>query len=96
MANGDPELKRSGVGANYLSVCDVGSADNSQGARTALDGIRAVLDGRSPTFKMEYPCHSSDEKRWFAMHVAPIRHVGGGVIVSHINVGQWSNYSDDA
>jgi two-component system, chemotaxis family, CheB/CheR fusion protein len=96
MANGDPELKHSGVGANYLSVCDVGSADNSQGARTALDGIRAVLDGRSPTFKMEYPCHSSDEKRWFAMHVAPIRHVGGGVIVSHINVGQWSNYSDDA
>jgi two-component system CheB/CheR fusion protein len=36
------------------------------------------------------------EKRWFAMHVAPIRHVGGGVIVSHINLSQWSNNCDDA
>jgi two-component system CheB/CheR fusion protein len=25
------------------------------------------------------------------MHVAPIRHHGGGVIVSHINVSQWSD-----
>jgi two-component system, chemotaxis family, CheB/CheR fusion protein len=96
MANGDPELKCSGVGANYLSVCDSGSTGDNHGARTALEGIRAVLEGHSPAFSMEYPCHSMQEKRWFAMHVAPIRHVGGGVIVSHINVSQWSNNSDDA
>ncbi|NCC29287.1 MAG: chemotaxis protein CheR, partial [Gammaproteobacteria bacterium] len=91
IANGDPDMKCSSVGSNYLSVCDVGSAVDSVGARTALEGIRAVLDGSRPAFAMEYPCHSPRERRWFSMHVAPIRHPGGGVIVSHINISQWSD-----
>jgi two-component system, chemotaxis family, CheB/CheR fusion protein len=91
MANGDPDLKCTGVGSNYLSVCDAGSGGDHSGSRTALEGIRAVLDGRRPSFAMEYPCHSPHERRWFSMHVAPIRHPGGGVIVSHINISQWSD-----
>lgn len=91
VANGDADLTCSGIGANYLSVCDLGADGASHGARAALDGIRAVLEGRSESFAMEYPCHSPQERRWFAMHVAPIRHPGGGVIVSHINVSQWSD-----
>ncbi|UHD14380.1 chemotaxis protein CheB [Thiocapsa bogorovii] len=94
-ANGDPDLKVSGVGSNYLTACDGGSGDDSPGGRTALEGIRAVLDGRRDGFAMEYPCHSPHEKRWFSMHVAPIRHVGGGVIVSHINVSQWTEAGNE-
>ncbi|EGV19213.1 chemotaxis protein CheB [Thiocapsa marina] len=89
-ANGDPDLKVSGVGSNYLSACDGGLGEDSPGGRAALEGICAVLEGRRDGFSMEYPCHSPLEKRWFSMHVAPIRHAGGGAIVSHINVSQWS------
>ncbi|WP_296809450.1 chemotaxis protein CheB [Thiocapsa sp.] len=94
-ANGDPDLKVSGVGSNYLSACEGGSGDESPGGRTAAEGIRAILDGRREAFAMEYPCHSPHERRWFAMHVARIRHPGGGVIVSHINVSQWSDAGDE-
>lgn len=91
IANGDPDLKCSGVGSNYLSVCDADSGGDSPGGRAALEGIRAVLEERRSAFAMEYPCHSPRERRWFSMHVAPIRHPGGGVIVSHINVSQWTD-----
>ncbi|MBK1646320.1 chemotaxis protein CheR [Thiocapsa imhoffii] len=95
IANGDPELRSTGVGTNYLTVCNLGPGCDSPGATTALDGIRSILDGRQETFSMEYPCHSATEKRWFAMHVAPIRHPGGGAIVSHINISQWSDAGND-
>ena len=94
-ANGDPDLKVSGVGSNYLSACDGGSGGDNPGGRTALEGIRAVLEGRRQAFAMEYPCHSPQERRWFSMHVAPIQHPGGGVIVSHINVSQWSEAGNE-
>ena len=94
-ANGDPDLKVSGVGSNYLTACDGGAGGDSPGGRTALEGIRAVLAGHRSAFSMEYPCHSPQERRWFSMHVAPIRHPGGGVIVSHINVSQWSDAGNE-
>ncbi|WP_373510926.1 PAS domain-containing protein, partial [Thiocapsa sp.] len=94
-ANGDPYLKVSGVGSNYLSACEGGSGGDNPGGRTALEGIRAVLEGRRQAFAMEYPCHSPQERRWFSMHVAPIRHPGGGVIVSHINVSQWADAGNE-
>ncbi|QVL47083.1 MAG: PAS domain-containing protein [Thiocapsa sp.] len=94
-ANGDPDLKVSGVGSNYLAACDGGSGVDGSGERTALEGIRAVLDGRRQAFAMEYPCHSPQERRWFSMHVAPILHPGGGVVVSHINVSQWSDAGNE-
>ncbi len=67
------------VGSNYLSVCQAGvglSADDD-GSKSG-DGIRAVLDGSSPGFNLEYPCHSPGEKRWFSMSVTPLGSKGGG------------------
>lgn len=53
------------LGANYLGACltDQGHTDT---ARSALGGIRAVLDGKLPSFHQEYPCHSPTEQRWFS------------------------------
>ncbi|EXJ15745.1 chemotaxis protein CheB [Imhoffiella purpurea] len=82
--NGDPELKRSGIGVNYLDVCD--QEEDSE----ASEGIAKILSGESDSFALEYPCHSPDEERWFVMHVAPIDHPNGGVVVSHIEVTKWS------
>ena len=75
------------VGANYLSVCqaDVGLSADDDGLKSG-DGIRAVLDGSSPGFNLEYPCHSPNEKRWFSMSVTPLGSKGGGAVVVHTNI----------
>jgi two-component system CheB/CheR fusion protein len=52
-------------------------------------GISDILSGKINDFSMTYPCHSPTEKRWFLMHVAPVGYVGGGVVVSHVNVTPW-------
>jgi two-component system CheB/CheR fusion protein len=86
MANGDTDLKRSGVGANYLEACRVGNHEDDQIASSAAIGLRGVLDGSSPMFSLEYPCHSPTEQRWFVMSAAPVIGQEFGAVVSHVNV----------
>ena len=69
---------------NYLTVCDTsvrmfGHAD----AQAAADGIRRVLAGNAAEFRMEYPCHSPTERRWFLMNVSPLGGAKWGVVVAH-------------
>jgi two-component system CheB/CheR fusion protein len=85
-ANDDPDLLRSGVGANYLEVCQAGNHEDDEIAGAAAVGLRAVLEGSTPMFTLEYPCHSPTEKRWFVMNAAPVIGQEFGAVVSHINV----------
>jgi len=71
------------VGDSYLAACRMGVQDGAPGAREALDGILAVLEGRLPRFSLEYPCDTPDEKRWFTMYVTPLGDSGGGVVIAH-------------
>ena len=43
MANGDPDLAKTGVGANYLEVCALETIE--EGANEAYMGLKAVLEG---------------------------------------------------
>ncbi len=63
----DPYL--SGVGYNYLAVCDAVEGDDAQISHTAATGIRTVIAGRQRQFYLEYPCASEDRRRWFALRV---------------------------
>jgi two-component system CheB/CheR fusion protein len=85
-ANGDTDLQRTGVGANYLEVCQAGNHEDNEIASAAAVGLRAVLEGSTPMFTLEYPCHSPTEKRWFVMNAAPVIGQEFGAVVSHINV----------
>ena len=85
-ANGDKDLKHSGVGANYLDACEAGTHADGDIASAAANGLRAVLEGSSPMFSLEYPCHSPKEKRWFVMNAAPVLGHEYGAVVSHVNV----------
>jgi PAS domain S-box-containing protein len=70
-----------GVGANYLSVCD--TATESTGAYTAA-GLREIISGTSREFTIEYPCHAPELERWFAL--CATRYDGPGparVVVAH-------------
>jgi two-component system CheB/CheR fusion protein len=86
MANGDADLKRTGLGANYLEACQAGNHGDSQIANAAAQGLRRVLEGSSPMFSLEYPCHSPTEQRWFVMNAAPVIGQEFGAVVSHVNV----------
>jgi PAS domain S-box-containing protein len=78
---------RGGVGANYLLVCDSASGTRSQEAAEVAAGIRAVLQGASSYYALEYPCHSPTEQRWFRLMVAPLPdHDAPGAVVMHVDI----------
>jgi len=89
--NGDPGLLHSGIGSNYLQACQEEGMDDAEDAGSARQGLQKVLDGELPDFRLEYPCDSATEKRWYVMHAAPISGKGGGVVVSHVNISSWRN-----
>lgn len=72
-----------GRGVNYLEVCRQSSDMGNPMARSAVDGIRSVLEGSRKVFNLEYRCDSPTEKRWFHMSVFPFKGHRGGVIVAH-------------
>jgi PAS domain-containing protein len=85
-ANGDPELRLTGVGVNYFTVCQHASGKWSEEVPDVLEGMRAVLEGRLPTFELEYPCHAPHEERWFVLRVVPLRGQRSGLVISHADV----------
>ena len=76
-----------GVGANYLDAC---RSDADAGARevvNAADGIRSVLQGRLPSFHLEYPCDSPQQQRWFSMTVMPLgQGTQQGAVITHVDI----------
>ena len=69
------------VGANYLEACSRG------GALECLEGIRSVLEGRSPSFAFEYPCDFLEDRAWYAMNVTPLGLKAiGGVVIAHVDI----------
>jgi PAS domain S-box-containing protein len=83
----DGELKKCGLGANYLEVCNCAIGKNAGGAREFGDGLRRILEGEIKEFTQEYPCHSAIEERWFLAKA--VRFHGGGqpkVVITHTDV----------
>lgn len=88
--------KRGYLGVNYLEVCRAAAEQTEDRfAGQALDGISAVLDGRSDFFALEYPCHAPYEQRWFCMKVKPLSGADGGVVIAHENITERRQAEDD-
>ena len=87
--NGDPGLTACGPGANYLRACADAALTGDADARRVHEGLGAVLDGRSPRFTLQYPCHTERQQRWFLMHAAPLSQREGGAVVSHVDITGW-------
>ena len=80
---GDPSC----VGLNYLETCDRASTDKHDEPGIIAAGIRQVINGEIGEFFINYPCHSPDEERWFALKVVPFREPGvKRVVMSHENI----------
>jgi PAS domain S-box-containing protein len=75
------------IGTNYLGICRDLTGHHGDEAMGAGQGIQAVLDGRVPSFNLEYPCDSVSQKRWFSMNVMPLgRDSKFGAVITHTNI----------
>ena len=80
---GDP---RGYEGENYLAVTRRAAMEEDD-AREMLAGLEAVLSGESQRFRLDYPCHGPEERRWFRVTVTPLQSEhGGGAVVSHDSI----------
>jgi SpoVK/Ycf46/Vps4 family AAA+-type ATPase len=81
-----PDLKTISTGADYLGVCRrAAQAGDELSART-LEGLEAILEGRSRHFALEYPCHYLDERRWFVMRAAPVGEGPLQAVILHLDI----------
>ncbi len=81
------QMRPDTVNINYLEICDRALSDSAENAGEVSEGIRALITKKIDEFIIEYPCHSSHEKRWFYMRATrlsdsrPLR-----VVISHENI----------
>ena len=79
----------SGVGANYLTLCDRATGEEAEEAAAAAAGIRRVLDGSRASYSLEYPCHSAHARRWFRLTATPMADPGRrGAVLMHQEVSE--------
>ena len=74
-------------GTDYLALCDRTIGPEAPEAAEFAAGIRAVLQGRSEQYSLEYPCHSPNEQRWFIGKVT--RFLSNGlprILIQHVNI----------
>ncbi len=74
-----------GPGADYLAPTRA-AAEGDIFARWALEGINAILNGKSQGFVLEYPCHAPDREQWFMMQATRVSWPPAAVIVSHTDI----------
>lgn len=73
------------VGTNYLDVSR--QAYDDPRAADVVDGLRALLDGSGEPLRVEYPCHSPEQHRWFMVDASGFSHAGDRyAIVTHHNI----------
>ena len=77
----------SGIGLNYLKVCESAEGLGASEAHQAGDGVRSVLNGNAKSFSIEYSCHSPTEQRWFLLMATPLAddHPNGAVVM-HLDI----------
>jgi len=75
-------------GLNYLQTLADSVTRGDSLAAVALEGISDVLQGKSPAFNFEYPCHSPEEERWFMMKITPLHDdpAKSLFVISHHNI----------
>ncbi|MFO7833829.1 MAG: helix-turn-helix domain-containing protein [Halohasta sp.] len=75
------------IGTNYLEVCAQSSTEMATETRR---GLAELLAGTREQFRLEYPCHSPVEQRWFLLVAVPTTIDGRRhAVVAHINVTEY-------
>ncbi|HEX4902252.1 MAG TPA: EAL domain-containing protein [Acidimicrobiales bacterium] len=81
--DGGADESATGVGVNYLTICDAAVGPGAEGAREVADGLRAVLTGAAESFSADYRCATPTQERWFNVRVSPLSEGSGAVLIHH-------------
>ncbi|WP_428479995.1 GGDEF domain-containing protein, partial [Photobacterium japonica] len=57
------------VGVNYYLPCQTSAQHGDEFSQLAIDGLEKLRQGELDEFKLEYPCHSQHEERWFLLEI---------------------------
>ena len=75
-----------GLGMDYLRVCDLAAAAGIGEAAAVAADLRDVLAGNTVEREVEYRCGTDSVPRWFVVRVTPVGGRRGGALVSHLNI----------
>jgi PAS domain S-box-containing protein len=84
--NGKTSLERISVKSNYFDACENWAKAGDKIALEALQGMKDVMNGKEIIFNLEYPCHSPNKERWFAMRVTKFESEKPMIVVAHMNI----------
>jgi signal transduction histidine kinase len=76
-------LAKGDAGSNYFRLCARAFKEGDDMAADVLQGIADVMDDKLEIFHMEYPCHTWDEQRWFAIRISKFENGEPMVVASH-------------
>jgi diguanylate cyclase (GGDEF)-like protein len=80
-------IKGDWSGINYIEECNKAAAMGDEIGSAAEKGINRVIQKKESIFYLEYPCHSSHEKRWFIMRATPFQlNNSDFFVISHQNI----------
>lgn len=83
----DGEASATGLGVNYLEVCDRAHEGGAEGAASVGAGLSSILAGESTHFDIEYSCDSPIEERWFRLQASSVPVSDGlGVVLFHVDI----------
>lgn len=74
-----------GVGTSYLAVCEVGSAEDEDAARTA-EALRKMMAGRLDSFRVEYQCETPSGPRWFQLRATCPNSRNRRIVIAHEDI----------
>ncbi len=83
--NGGNE-SRTGVGVNYLQVCERSAESGCDQAGQVAAHLRHVMVGEGIEAELEYPCPSPAVGRWFLLRITRLTGPIPGVVASHVNI----------
>ena len=83
----DAKMTAVGPGVSYLKVCEEACRRQpTDESIAALDGLMQILGGESGEFRLEYPCHSPEVKRWFIMNCQRMTDPLSWALISHEDI----------
>lgn len=75
----------SGVGVNYLAVCDSARRQGCEDAGTVAEGLRMILSEDRESFAYEYDFPVGDGTLHFAVQASALA-ASGGAVVAHLDI----------
>ena len=80
----DSMLWNVNIGSSYFDLCN--RPESGPSGAQWVEGMKKVLRGELAHFLLDYSTEAAGGKRWFRLHVVPVRSPEPGLAVAHFNI----------